>query len=177
MTTGKGLGLGPIAQLILAAVEQQYSDAGVVLPERRWITAGQTRLTSWDAEQVVVGCNGVGVGQAVDQPSASMRVGNPIGSAGLRHAVFAVQIVRAHPEPDDGTNLPTVAELTAAGLAAMTDAGLLSQALVEACAAVKQHLRGPLQGSVLPGVVDTIGPSGGMAGVEGTITATAAWLA
>jgi hypothetical protein len=93
-------------------------------------------------------------------------------SVGARYAVFGIQIIRCVPE-HDGTDPPSADALTAAGIALMTDAGLLSQALVEL-----GGKGGPLQrlGMATAGDVAVLGPSGGFAAAEGHLTITASQI-
>lgn len=179
MASGQGLDVAGIAQKILNAVVSHLCAAsGITVPERRIIAPGNIRLIAWDnCEQLIVACNGIGNGAAPTQGNTTQRTGNPISAMGLRHAVYAVQLVRCTPESTDGGHTPPPADVvTTAGLALMRDAGLLSQALVEACSSVAASSPLGRGGSVQPGAVEVIGPEGGMAAVEGSIAITAADL-
>ncbi len=176
MPTGQGLAVADIAQTILKAIVAHFATAqGVALPVRRIIAPGTSQSIAWDAEQLVVSLTGIGLGSAPTQPAFAQRTGNPISAAGMRHAIFAIQLVRCVPESKDTSRPPDAAVITAAGLAFMRDAGLLSQALVEATTPVAALLGG--FGSVEPGAIHTIGPGGGMAANEGTLAVTAGILA
>ena len=173
MSVGQGLAVADIAQTILDAVTSHFNAAsGITLPDRRIIAPGNIRLIAWDnCEQLIVAMNGIGLGAAPGQGGTPQRTGNPISSTGLRHAVFAVQLVRWAPESRDGTTPPEAATVTTAGLALMRDGGILSQALVEACSSLKAGLGHG--GTAAPCAVEVIGPYGGMAAVEGSIAITA----
>ena len=129
---------------------------------------------------LVVTLTGIGVGQAAGVNAAAQRAGNPLSGAGMRHAVLAVQLVLCVPESVDGEKPPPARDVTAAGHRFLAAAGLLSQALVEACTRVRA-LTDPagsgFAGLVTAGAVETLGPTGGMAAVEGTIQVTAGGLA
>lgn len=173
---GLGLAVAPIARTILDAVIAHYNAAaGVTLPARRVIAGGNPRLVAWDAcEQVVVTLSGIGLGGAPGEGGQPRGAGNPVSAMGVRHAVFAVQITRHNPESHDGTTPPPDDKLTAAALAIMRDAGLLSQALVEVCTAVSATLPGGSR--VQPGAVEMLGPQGGFVAVEGSLAVTAGLL-
>jgi hypothetical protein len=132
-------------------------------------------LVAHNCEQVVVTMSGIGVGPAPGEGGRPAGRGNPISATGLRHAVFAVQVVRCTPESRDGTTPPPEQEVTDAGLAYLRDAGLLSQALVDVCTRVAGGL--PIGSRVVPGAVEALGPEGGFAAVEGALAVTAGLLA
>jgi hypothetical protein len=176
MAIGQGLAVGDIACTILNAVVSHYSAAsGIALPDRRIIAPGEPRSIAWDCEQCVITLSGLGLGAAPTQGATAQRTSNPVSATGLRHAVFATQIVRCVPESQDGTVPPDVDEVNTAGLLLMRDAGLLSQALVEACSTLAAGLG--RHGSAQPGAVEMLGPEGGMAAVEGSIAVTVGTLA
>lgn len=173
---GKGIQVAAIAETILDAVVRHYQAApGVTLPDRRVIAPGNSRLIAWDAEQTVVTLSGIGIGSAAGENAGPKSSGNPISATGLRHAVFAVQIVRCSPESEDGTTPPPADEVTAAGTALMRDAGLLSQALIGVVTEISAAV--PRGSRVQAGAVEVLGPLGGFAAVEGTIAVTAPILA
>lgn len=175
MAPGDGLAVAAIAQTILDALTAHFDAApGVVLPARRFIPPGSPRSVAWDTEGLAVTMASIGFGSAPGQNAAPQRTGNPISAAGMRHAVYACQLVRCVPESQDGVRAPDPAELTKAGLSLMRDAGLLSQALVEIATPVRSTL-GP-GGSVIVGAVEILGPEGGFACVEGSLTCTAGTL-
>lgn len=179
---GLGLAVPGLARTILDGVVAHFDAAAarcdpaerVKLPSRRVIAPGNPRLIAWDCEQLVVAASGIGVGPAPGEGGRPAGKGNPISATGLRHAVFAVQIVRCVPESRDGTSPPPDEELTAAGLALLRVAGLLSQALVEVCTNVASGL--PNGSRVVPGAVEFLGPEGAFAAVEGSLAVTAGLL-
>lgn len=174
---GKGLAVADIAQAILAAVVDHFNAApGVTLPERRVIAGGNPRLIAWDCDQLAVSMSGIGLGWAPGQGGQARQTGNPVSTNLLRHAVFAVQLVRHVPTmSEDGDLLPAADEITKAGLRLLRDAGLLSHALTRAVGAVRTDTRLG-HGSATAGAIEMIGPDGGMAAVEGSIAITAANL-
>lgn len=172
--SGQGLDVGRIAQVMLDGLVTHWAAAPkATLPPRRMIAPGSARGIAWDGEGLAVSLGGIGVGAAPGQDPGPQRTGNPVAMV-LRHAVFVVQLVRCTPESHNGVTPPDAAEVTAAGLSLMRDAGLLSQALTEITSAVRSEL-GP-GGSVVVGAVDVLGPQGGLAAVEATLTATASRL-
>lgn len=175
-TAGLGLDLPSIARTILDGIVAHYADSAVTLPDRRVIAGGNPRLIAWDnCEQLVVSLSGVGVGSAPGEGGTPKSAGNQVSASALRHAVFAVQITRRNPESADGTRPPPADEQTAAALAFMRDAGLLSHALVRVCTTVAAALpRGP---RVQAGAVECLGPEGGFVCSEGSIAVTAGMLA
>lgn len=171
MSAGKGLDVATIARATFDAVVAHYAAAtGITLPSRRIIPPGDVRGTAWDCEQFAVNNGGIVWGPAPGTGSQTAKpTGNPLSSTQVRYTIIVVQIVRPSPEGEDG-NPPPAAEVTKAGLALMRDAGLLSQALIELCGrngALKDH------GSAQAGDVAMLGPSGGYAAVEGTLSVTA----
>lgn len=176
MSAGLGLDVGSVAQTILAALESHYAAAaGITLPERRFLAPGAPELIAIDCPCAVVTCSGVGNGQAPGVGGGPQKAGSQISSAALRHVIYAVQVWRPVPEATRaGTKPPPVERLTEAGLMVMRDAGLISQALVDICTAVDEVLpRGSL---VAPGAVTTLGPEGGYAGNQATLSVTAGML-
>lgn len=177
MAAGQGLDLPSIARAILASVEDHFAASGVQLPQRRVIAAGAPELVAWDCPMVIVACSGVGTGPAPGVGGAAQQTGRPV-AVGARHALFAVQIVRKHPEatPVQGSVVPPKPDkITEAGVAHLRDMGLLSQALVELCA--NPTFRDVISGSAEVGAVSSVGPEGGFAGVQGSIAVTAGYLA
>lgn len=171
MAPGQGIDVAGLAQNTFDAVVAHYAAAsGVVLPDRRIITPGDIRNAAWDCSALIVGFSGLRWGGG---PGTNSATALPTGrgvSVGLRHAVITVQVVR---DIGDADTDPAPADVvTAAGLLLAKDAGLLSQALVEltTTGALKRA------GVALVGDVDPIGPSGGFAAVEGTLTVTAGTL-
>lgn len=166
--TGVGLGLtvDDIAQAILSAVVAHFTAAGVALPTRQYVAAGEPQLVAWDCEQVTVSLTGVGWGVAQESFAQTVQLGARQSAQALRHGVFSIEIVRSYPTPDDQGGLPSVDDMNTAGLASMRDAGLLSQAMV---VAASEEIGLPPEATARPGVVDPRGPEGGYVGVLGTM--------
>lgn len=175
MPAGLGLDVGAVARVILDGLTTHYAAAhGIDLPDRRFIAPGMPELVAVDCPCVIVTCSGIGLGPAPGVGGQSQRTGNPISAAGLRHAIYAVQIWRASPESTGGgAKPPPVERLTNAGLLLMRDAGLLSQALVDICTDVDRQIG---DGIVQPGAVNSLGPEGGVAGNQGTLAVTVGML-
>jgi hypothetical protein len=171
VSLGQGIEVDQLAQVLLAHTIVHFGAAGVELPEHRVVTAG---APAWDCEQLTVTLVGVGWGQAPDSATESARPGSPVSVYAVRHALYAVSLVRCVPVPDEQGAAPTMAELNAAGLRFMRDAGLLSQALVEVGSGLRNQL-GPA-GSVQAGMIEPIGPEGGFVGMDGQFIVTSATL-
>jgi hypothetical protein len=173
---GLGLDIGPIAQTILAKTIGHFDAAGVTLPERRLIAPGAPELIAFDCQMLAVTCSGIGIGAAPGQGGQALPTGKPLSSMGLRHAIFAVTLLRPEPPPTGGGQRPPTAEaLTAAGLSLMRDTGLLSQALIEVCTSVQEGL--PRGATTSVGAVNTVGPEGGFHGIQASLAVTAGTLA
>jgi hypothetical protein len=169
VSVGQGIEVDQLAQVLLAHTVVHFDAAGVELPEHRVVTAG---APAWDCEQLTVTLVGVGWGQAPDSATESARPGSPVSVYAVRHALYAVSLVRCVPLPNPDP--PSMAELNAAGLRFMRDAGLLSQALVEVGSGLRNQL-GPA-GSVQAGMIEPIGPEGGFVGMDGQFIVTSATL-
>lgn len=177
-TAGKALNVQGTAQNILAAVVDHYAATSplVALPDRQYVAPGAPDQIAWDCEQLVVSVQGIGWGQAPSAgQSPSPAIGAHVSVTAVRHVIYDVALVRCTPSTGDPiTGIPPVADIHAAGLAFMTDMGLMSQALVVACATVRAGLdRGSL---VEPGAVNPAGPSGGFHGMSAQIAVTVAQL-
>jgi hypothetical protein len=191
-TPSGGLLVAETAQILLDCVVEHYRAAGEPLPGRRYIAAGGVREVAYDCEQVTVACAGIGQGASDDRTTGSTQPGTP-STIGLRHAVFAVSVVRAEcsaedPEvADDWTaadySAPRPEVLTRIGIRHMRDLALVSQALVNATTRVhalpafkalgkELPRRDMLGGLVRPGTVDSLGPAGGFVSVEAAFTLT-----
>jgi hypothetical protein len=178
-TAGKALTVRAMGETILAAVQDHYAatSPAVLLPERQYVAPGAPDQIAWDCEQLVVSVAGVGWGQAPSAAqSPSPKIGSHVSVTAVRHVIYDVSLVRCTPsEGDPDTGLPSATDIHAAGLAFMTDMGLLSQALVVACATVRAGLdRSAL---VEPGAVNPAGPAGGYHGMSAQIAVTAGELA
>lgn len=174
-TAGKALTIRGMAESILGSITDHYTAAGVTLPARRYVAPGDPTQIAWDCEQLVVAIQGIGWGQAPDAGPPSPRIGTPVSALAMRHAIYVVQLVRCTPsEGDPQTGLPDEADIHAAGLAFMTDMGLMSQALMVACATIRTGL--DRTGLVQPGAVNPDGPSGAFHGMSAQIAITAGEL-
>lgn len=173
---GKGLDVATTAQELLDHVVAHYVAAapGTVapLPERRAVLAGDPRTVAWDCEQLMVSLEGIGIGPSPDSQlgTPAVRMGSPISATALRHAVFAVSLVRCTPQSDEQGNPPTAAALNEAGLTFMRDCGMLSQAMVTFAGILANQL--PDTASVECGAVTPIGPSGGFHGADTAMAIT-----
>ena len=176
MAAGQAISVAALGQKLLAAVEEHYAQAGAgsALPARRAVMPGEPRGVAWDCEQLAVTLVGVGWGQALDASSPSPQTGGQSAVMAVRHAVYAVTLVRCTPNPFEDGSPPDVVELAAAGAQFMRDAGLLSQALVEFASRLRQGL--PREASVQLGAIEPVGPSGGFHGLEASMAVTAAAL-
>lgn len=177
MPAGKGLDIPALAVRVFDSVCAHYdAHPELNLPARRTIAPGEARSIAWDGEQMVLTFSGVGYGAAPGVGGINpRRQGNPISSMGLRHVVFTVQVVRCVPESQDGSTPPSTEALRGSALQLMTDAGNLSQALVDVCTRVQGGL--PPGTQCQAGAVEVLGPAGAFAGVEGSIAVTAGLLA
>jgi hypothetical protein len=180
---GQGIAVRDLAIKILTGVEAHWEAAVeanpdvVPLPERRLIGPGNPSLIAWDCAQLVVSLEGVGQGPAPSVQNIAPQVAANAAVMSVRHAIFSIQLVRCTPPIPEGRNqnpYPLTADLHAAGLIYMDDAGYLSQALVHLVGQLKQGLeRGAL---VEAGVINTLGPAGGLHAVEATLAITSGEL-
>lgn len=174
-TAGRGLTIRQMGESILAAIQEHYAATApaVALPDRQYLAPGAPDQIAWDCEQLVVSVAGIGWGQAPSAgQSPSPKIGTQVSVTAVRHVIYDVSLVRCTPSDGDiDTGLPDPADIHAAGQAFMTDMGLMSQALVVACATVRAGLdRSAL---VEPGAVNPAGPSGGFHGMSAQIAVTA----
>lgn len=176
-TLGQGLNIADLAVELKAHLVNHWNAAPPAsrtpLPERQVIVPGDPRTIAWDCEQLTISLVGIGFGQAVAADStggSSPRTGTPASVGSVRHAVLAVALIRCTPKGSNTGAPPSAADLEAAGLEFLRDAGLLSQAMVVFAAKVRRGL-GKVA-SVECGVVDPYGPSGGFHGAETTLTIT-----
>jgi hypothetical protein len=176
VAAGQAISVEDLGHKLLAAIEQHFAQAGAgnALPERRAVMPGEPRGIAWDCEQLSITLVGVGWGQALDASSPSPQTGGQSAVMAVRHAVYAVTLVRCTPPPFEDGSPPDLAELAASGAKYLREAGLLSQALVEFASRLRQGL--PRGASVQPGAVEPVGPSGGFHALEATMAITAANL-
>lgn len=172
--SGQRLNAAELAQSLLDYIVQAYSVSATAdpLPARQVIAAGDMRQVAWDCEQLVVSLAGVEVDVPQDTPVTPNRV-----MTGVRHVAFTAQVVRCAPTPTSGTNgsvrLPSIEDITAAGMVAFRDAGQLSQAIYEwATRAVSTAGPGGILAAAV-GTVAPVGPQGAFAAMEGQVVVTA----
>lgn len=175
--SGQGLNSKQLAQSLFDYVQQVYAVATdtAPLPDRQIIAAGDARLIAWDCEQFSVSLTGIDI----DVPQQTPNTPAFLKATALRHVALTVQVIRCTapmPPPDalGAQKLPKAEDITAVGLQAMRDAGLVSQALFEwTTRAVEPDVPGGILaagvGAILP-----VGPQGGFAGVEGQVVVSAA---
>ena len=168
--SGQGLNAKQLGQSLLDYIVQAYSVATDTepLPARQIIAPGDIRLTAWDCALVQLSLVGVDLDVPQQQPITPGR----LKATSVRHIALNVQIIRCVPTVDSKGAAPSAAKVTAAGLQALRDAGLLSQAMFEwvTRAVSPDSPMGILSagvGSILP-----VGPQGGFAGVEGAVVVT-----
>ena len=151
----------------------------VPLPARRFVAAGDPGSQAWDCEQLVISLAGVGFGPAQDSaPPVTPRAGSPASVMSVRHVVFNIALVRCIPGPTGRTATPPAVDaLQEAGDRYMTDAGLLSQALVRWASRMRTSVL-PNDGaaSVQLGVIEPGEATGGFVGMIGAAIVTAAAL-
>lgn len=174
-TAGKALTIRGMAESILGSIVDHYAAAAVTLPARQYVAPGDPTQIAWDCEQLVVAIQGIGWGQAPDAGVPTPRIGAPVSALAMRHAIYVVQLVRCTPtEGDPDSGIPEASAIHAAGLEFMTDMGLMSQALMVACATLRTGL--DKTGLVQPGAVNPDGPSGAFHGMSAQIAITAGEL-
>jgi hypothetical protein len=177
-TAGQGIAVRGLALDILGAVESHWGGVAVPLPKRRYVSFGDPASVPWDCEQLVVSLAGVGFGPAQDAaPPATPRAGTPASVLSVRHAVFNIALVRCIPSPS-GRNAtpPSVPQLQEAGERFMTDAGMLSQALVRWASRTYKNLPNDGASSVQLGVIEPGEASGGHVALTGAAIVTCAAL-
>lgn len=177
-TAGQGIAVRALALDIQAAVESHWGGVAEPLPARRYVSFGDPSSVPWDCEQLVISLTGIGFGPAQDAaPPVTPRAGSPASVLTVRHAVFNIALVRCIPGPTGrSATPPTVAELQAAGERFMTDAGMLSQALVRWASRTYKALPNDGSASVQLGVIEPGEASGGFVGLTGSAIVTCASL-
>lgn len=176
MTTpqaGVGAIAADLARKFLNGVVDHFAAAGVELPDRRFLAAGNPQLIAWDCEQLFVALTGIGIGPAPDAPVQSPRTGGPVGAFNVRHAIFSIQLVRCTPTVGENSSdpYPPATAIDAAGEQSINDAGLLSDAVVRMCSQLQQELG--RNHSVQAGLTSSLGPEGGFHANEATVAITA----
>lgn len=172
LTPGVGVDVASLATRVFDAVVEHFTEAGVHLPDRRFMAPGAPEQIAWDTEMLVMTLSGIGIGAAPGQ--AAPRQGHTFGATVLRHVVLTFQLVRCEPKPTNGGRAaPTVKALNAAAHDLFRDAGLMSHSLTRAATAISRELPGAM---VDAGAVAPVGPEGGYVGLQTSITLTAANL-
>lgn len=177
-TAGQGIAVRSLALDIIAAVESHWGGTAEPLPDRRYVAFGDPSSVPWDCEQLVISLAGVGFGPAQDAaPPSTPRAGTPASIMTVRHAVFSIALVRCIPGPT-GRNAtpPSVLALQEAGERFMTDAGMLSQALVRWASRTYKALPNDGASSVQLGVIEPGEASGGHVALTGAAIVTCAAL-
>ena len=172
LAPGVRLDVSGLATRVFDAVVGHFTEAGVALPERRFMAPGAPEQIAWDCEMLVMTMSGIGIGATPGQ--AAPRQSHNYGSTVLRHVVFTFQLVRCEPKPtNNGRVPPTVVALNQAAAGLFRDAGLMSHALTRAAAALGGERPGA---TVEAGAVAPVGPEGCHVGLQTSITITAANL-
>lgn len=179
-TAGQGIAVRSLALELKATIESHWAQgSNLPLPERRYVAGGDPGSQAWDCEQLVISLVGVGFGPAQDSaPPSTPRAGSPASVMSVRHVVFNIALVRCIPGPTGrGGTPPTMEALQAAGEQYMSDAGMLSQALVRWAARTQKGVL-PNDGasSVQLGVIEPGEASGGFVGMAGVAVVTCAAL-
>lgn len=175
---GRGLTLDVIAETVLGIVVAHFDAAGVDLPERRYVAAGDPSAIAWDCDQLCVALRGIGWGPAEDSAPSSPQVGAGLSAMGVRHAVLSIQLVRCTPSSGErGTGIPSAEVVHAAGLQFARDGGLLSQALVTACSRTGGLVGPGGAATVQAGALTPLGPEGGKHAWDAALAITAMDLA
>lgn len=165
-----GIDLLTIPKAFLAYVAAYMEQSGVAIPTRRYVGGGTPADVPWDCEQITCTLAEVGWGRSRDATQLSPAFGKQASVDAMRHATYALTLVRCYPTIDDRGRLPTIEALEAAGEQQMIDAGLLSQAGVNFVAFPNEAI--PPGSNVQAGAVQPIGPSGGFLGLELALTLT-----
>jgi hypothetical protein len=165
--------LAPTAQGLLDWVETSYANASRALPERKVIVPGAPGVIAWDCEQLTVALASITTGGTVASVNILPQIGSGAGVGLLRQATWSIQVVRCSATTADDGAPPSVAELDAAAMTQLDDAGMLSQALVNLVSAQLRPEWLPPGAVVNAGQVATLGPEGGFQAVEATVTLSA----
>lgn len=165
-----GLDLHTVAKALLSAMGDYFAANGVDLPDRQYITTGDPAIVAWDCEQLTVCLANIEWGRSRDATQFSPTFGKAASINAMRHAIYAVTLVRSFPIITDNGGLPSTEVLNQAGLASMLDAGLMSQALVNFVAFGNPAI--PIGCSIQAGSVQPLGPEGGLVGLQGSLVMT-----
>lgn len=153
---------GAPARRLLATVEQTYTGAGVDLPQRRYLLAGNAAGAAWDDEHLSVSLNAVMPGPAPSDQGIAVAA-RQVGTV-LPRATYEIRILRCWPTVGDDGTPPSPEEITAAAGPLLRDAGLLLEALYAYAKADRSN------GTMTVGEIAPLGPEGGLAGYAAVIT-------
>lgn len=148
---------------VLTAVTTHYGEAGVDLPERRYVSPG---LPAWDCEQLTVFAertdpNAGDVTAAIPNPML------PAAGYSLRTATVSIELARCVPTLTDDGAFPDEVDIDASSQILYADHSLLMQAVI---AGVRSNEL-PRLHTVALGGWEVIGPEGGF--VAGRLTFSA----
>lgn len=169
-----GIDLLTVPKAFLAYVVAYFEQAGVAVPDRRYVGGGLPANVAWDCEQITCTLSEVGWGRSKDATQLSPTFGRAASVNAMRHANYALTLVRCYPVMGDRGELPTNDELETAGEQQMIDAGLLSQAGVNFVAFPNSAI--PRGANIQAGAVMPIGPAGGFLGLELALTVSVSEL-
>lgn len=109
--------LKAVATETLTAVEQSFTDAGISLPDRRFIS---NNSVAYDCEQCSVEVGGLGIGTATADTPVGLKVPK------VPNAIIMVALIRdCQPVSEEGGAPPTVEAIEAASDALLADATVL----------------------------------------------------
>lgn len=177
MSLGQGLDLQALGMSVFNAVVAHYAAAAPSvepLPLRQYCAAGDAVNVAWDCEQFTVSLQAIGYGSAPDAGTLSAQSGSNLSVFGVRHAVFAAQLVRCVAQTPENAEFPAVAAMQADGLRFFRDAGVISQALTELASRLRQSLGRGVQ--IITGDVLPVGVEGDLVGMVASFTVTAGEL-
>lgn len=177
-TTEKGLDVGELATEILTGVEEYFAAINVDLPERKFVSAGDTGSIAWDCEQLTVCMTGIGYGANEDQNSISGKARAQL-STRIRYVIFSVVLVRCITTDNErGSRWPSVIDLHDDGVRFMQDVGHMSQALLQLATRRNGpiHAMSDADGYAQAGAVTPIGPEGGFVALDGAFQITVGQL-
>lgn len=147
-----------IAADLLDSIQDRFATAGVPLPERAYVHAGQVAddIGCPDGGQLVVALRRVFSGFP-GAPRTGDAWENPVVSA-----EYEIRLLRCVPTMSPDGRPPTVDQLNGAGMEILTDATVLPRALL---GMVREHDLGECR-SVALSDLTPIGPEGGAGGVS-----------
>lgn len=159
----KALDPSRVAARLLAAVEARYARTGLVLPERRYLLAGNAAGAAWDDAHVSVSLNSLQPGttpgaELTDGPSSHQ------GRTVMLRGIYEIRILRCWPALGEDGEAPDAEEITAASEEAMRDAGEILQSVYEFAEADRSNA------TMKIGEVQPLGPLGALAGYSIVVT-------